>query len=151
LLTELISETIFFAQPRLDNQNIKLTHQLPDKFYFKAQKISLSQVFINLIHNASDAIEHLNEKWIHIEGVVLEDQHLLRLKFIDSGSGLEKELVEKMMTPFFTTKEAGKGTGLGLSVCLGIIRDHGGQLYVDFDALHTTFVIDLPIVSASSS
>jgi hydrogenase maturation factor len=69
----------------------------------------------------------------------------LRIKFIDSGLGLPEGVADKIMTPFFTTKEAGKGTGLGLSVCSGIIRDHNGQLYIDSKANHTTFVIDLPI------
>ena len=144
-LKDLLLESIFFAQPRLENQNIKLTYNIPENLYFRAQKISLSQVFINLIHNASDAIEQLDEKWIHIEGYILSDLNLLRIKIIDSGTGLPKELAEKMMTPFFTTKKAGKGTGLGLSVCLGIIRDHNGLLYIDYDATHTTFIMDLPL------
>lgn len=145
LLTDLVSDAVFFAQSKLETHKVKLNIDLPENSYIKAQKISLSQVFINLIHNASDAIENLDEKWIRIEGKILKSENILRIKFIDSGLGLPEGVADKIMTPFFTTKEAGKGTGLGLSVCSGIIRDHNGQLYIDSKANHTTFVIDLPI------
>ncbi len=143
-LHELINDSVFFTQNRLDSNGVNLIIDSPKDFFIRAQKVSLSQVFINLIHNASDAIESLEEKWIKVECRYIDDQKILRLKFIDSGTSLSSELAEKIMTPFFTTKEAGKGTGLGLPVCVGIISDHKGQLYFEQKSKNTTFVIDFP-------
>jgi len=62
----------------------------------------------------------------------------------DSGAAIPPELREKIMEPFFTTKEVGKGTGLGLPIAKGIAEAHGGRLYLDGEAPATTFVIELP-------
>lgn len=64
---------------------------------------------------------------------------------IDSGLGIPKHIAEKMMQPFFTTKEVGKGTGLGLSISLGIMEIHKGKLFIDSSLPNTAFVFDLPI------
>lgn len=64
----------------------------------------------------------------------------------DSGPGIPKEVQEKIFQPFFTTKELGKGTGLGLSISNSIIKDHGGELYIDNDSKNTCFVIKFPLL-----
>ncbi|HXH31529.1 MAG TPA: ATP-binding protein [Bacteriovoracaceae bacterium] len=53
---------------------------------------------------------------------------------------------EKMLEPFFSTKDIGQGTGLGLSISKGIIEGHGGSLVYDQDSPHTRFVIKLPLI-----
>jgi signal transduction histidine kinase len=62
----------------------------------------------------------------------------------DSGPGIAKELREKIMQPFFTTKKIGHGTGLGLSISKSLIEDHGGCLLLDPDSQQTRFFIYLP-------
>ena len=62
----------------------------------------------------------------------------------DSGRGIAEDVANKMMQPFFTTKELGKGTGLGLSIALGIVEEHQGTLHLDQNHAHTRFVIELP-------
>jgi len=73
-----------------------------------------------------------------------------RIKIIitDSGPGIPPELYEKIMQPFFTTKELNKGTGLGLSISLGLVEDHGGTLTIDRECSNTRFVVELPIAKA---
>lgn len=109
----------------------------------------MSQVILNLISNAIDAIESRpegdkenSEKWIKIHGEL--DKHLLRLFVVDSGPGIPAAIRDRIMNPFFTTKEVGKGTGLGLSLSKGIAEDHGGDLILDSSAPHTSFILELP-------
>ena len=54
-----------------------------------------------------------------------------RLVCADTGSGMSAEVLERAFDPFFTTKPPGSGSGLGLSICDGIIRGHGGQVFLD--------------------
>lgn len=67
---------------------------------------------------------------------------LIRVR--DNGPGIPKELRDKIMQPFFTTKEVGKGTGLGLSTAVGLIESQKGSLYLDDSDPQTCFVIELP-------
>ena len=103
-------------------------------------------MFINLINNATDAIEHLEKKWIKVK--VLYGNEIAKdkiiFKVIDSGAGIPIEIREKIHIPFFSTKAIGKGSGLGLSICDGIVQRHNGKFYVDEKAENTTFVIELP-------
>jgi C4-dicarboxylate-specific signal transduction histidine kinase len=89
-----------------------------------------------LINNAVDALEGKEKRWIKID--LLEKNNMLTLSVVDSGVGFAKEIQNKVMTPFFTTKEVGKGTGLGLSLSKAIMTAHSGHLEVDFSANHTT-------------
>jgi signal transduction histidine kinase len=68
----------------------------------------------------------------------------------DSGSGITPENMDKLFTPFFTTKEVGKGTGLGLPLCYGIVKMHKGKINIVSNSepekgpLGTSFIITLP-------
>lgn len=68
----------------------------------------------------------------------------VRITVMDSGNGIPESIANKLMQPFFTTKEVGKGTGLGLSISKGIIESHGGKFELDRNASHTSFVIEIP-------
>ena len=68
----------------------------------------------------------------------------------DSGRGIPPEVVQKMMDPFYTTKEIGKGTGLGLSTSLAIARAHGGHIRVSSEpGRGSRFHVLLPVAQAS--
>lgn len=68
----------------------------------------------------------------------------------DTGTGISAENMEKVFTPFFTTKEVGKGTGLGLPLCYGIVKMHKGKINIQSNdrpekgPTGTTFIIHLP-------
>jgi signal transduction histidine kinase len=71
--------------------------------------------------------------------------------FTDTGVGVPKDDYPKLFEPFFTTKKNGKAVGLGLSVAYGIVKEHGGFIYVESDANGgTTFQVSLPLKRASA-
>ena len=108
----------------------------------ECREIQIEQVIINLISNALDAIQNLDEKWVKIS--VLDLGKTVQISVQDSGKGIPIDLQDRIMAPFFTTKEIGKGTGLGLSISLGIINSHHGHFYLDNKNINTTFNIELP-------
>ncbi len=102
----------------------------------------LSQVIMNLLINACDAIKGRGE--INISSEALESH--IEIKVSDSGCGIEEADMLKLFDPFFTTKGIGKGTGLGLSISHGIIKKHGGLLTVSSTlGVGTCFTILLPL------
>lgn len=107
------------------------------------QEIPLSQVIINLINNAVDAISVL-PKPRFIECRIYDKNNRVYFSIKDSGNGIPLEIRKKMLNPFFTTKESSRGTGLGLSISLEIIRAHQGELYYVEGSTHTEFEFYLP-------
>ncbi len=84
----------------------------------------LEEVFLNLFVNAMDATEENGT--INLRTRQLNHQVMVEIS--DSGCGIPAEKLNKVLDPFFTTKEVGQGTGLGLSICYGIMEQHGGTL-----------------------
>jgi signal transduction histidine kinase len=106
----------------------------------------MSQVLLNLINNAFDAVNDLDEKWVNVH--TIQENNLQRIVVKDSGKGIPKPISEKLMYPFFTTKPLGKGTGLGLPICKRIVEKHNGKLFYDEQSSNTCFVIELPLNQA---
>jgi len=106
----------------------------------------LNQVFVNLIINASQAIEELDRNElgnITISTVMLD--HSVEIKISDDGPGISKLDQDRIFDLFFTTKPPGQGTGQGLAICHNIINNHKGTLGVESETgKGTTFVIVLP-------
>lgn len=101
----------------------------------------LSQVFMNLLVNASQAIEKQGE--ISIKTRYADGR--IRIWIADTGCGIPPQNLQKIFDPFFTTKEVGKGTGLGMSIASEIIKQHNGTITVSSEiGKGTTFAIDLP-------
>jgi signal transduction histidine kinase len=70
----------------------------------------------------------------------------LKVSISDDGPGIPAEKVNRVFDPFYTTKDVGEGTGLGLSICHGIIREHGGEIYVESNqGRGATFIVELPV------
>ncbi len=102
----------------------------------------LNQVFMNLLVNASHAIEKKGE--ICIRTRLLEDRVLIEIS--DNGCGIAPEKQAKIFDPFFTTKPVGKGTGLGLSIARSIIEAHQGEISLtSTPGQGSSFRIEIPI------
>lgn len=104
----------------------------------------ISQILINLLTNAFDAIsESTGKKWISIH--VESSNNKVNISVIDSGEGIDSSLANQIMSPFFTTKKKEKGTGLGLSISKAIAQNHSGDLILDLKAPQTKFTLSLPL------
>jgi signal transduction histidine kinase len=102
----------------------------------------LSQAILALLLNAYEATENMTDRWINI--VVDCSEQMVQIKFIDSGSGISPAIQEKLMQPFFTTKDVGQGQGLGLSTARAIVTQHNGELDYDPTCEKTCFIMTLP-------
>lgn len=142
-LHSLIEETLNFCGERLKSREVALTiGEFPGDLRFEGRATEISQVLLNLLNNASDAVGGLREKWVKIS--VSKAESWIEIRVTDSGNGIPPEIAEKVFLPFFTTKEVGKGTGMGLSISRNIVRIHGGELEIDNRSANTCFVIRLP-------
>lgn len=140
LLEQVIEE--IRRQPSFEDVQI-VRHFDPDLPTIQADPAQLQQVFINLLNNGAESIEG--------DGTItlttrLVDGHWVEVQVSDTGSGIPEENLNRLFTPFFTTKPPGKGTGLGLSIVYGIVKMHRGQITVQSQVAHgTTFVVTLPV------
>lgn len=142
-LSTIVSETLDLCHARFEHEDIKVyVAPLPPYWTAECRRSQISQVFLNLLNNAHDAISELAEKWIRVECADIGLAYTIRIT--DSGHGIPPEIAAKIMAPFFTTKPTGRGTGLGLSISSNILTDHGGSLAIDQQAKNTSFVITLP-------
>jgi signal transduction histidine kinase len=106
----------------------------------------LKQVYLNVINNACEAMEERPVKKISIR--LLKDEKYFITEITDTGNGITKENMNKLFTPFFTTKKIGKGTGLGLAISYGIIKMHKGDIRAKSTVGEgTTIIIRLPLSS----
>lgn len=149
---QLIEETLSFCNERFKNNGIQITVDDFDKnLRFEGRATEVSQVLLNLLNNAHDAIAGRKEKWIKVS--IVDQPEWINIQVTDCGDGITPEIRERIFQPFFTTKEIGKGTGMGLSISVGIIKQHKGELKLDTRCPNTRFVIRLPkkqtVVSAA--
>lgn len=117
--------------------------------YVNCRPYQLEQVLICLISNANDALKPRKDGWVRLDVECLNENVVF--KVTDSGQAIPEDVIQKMMQPFFTTKEPGKGTGLGLSISKGLVEDHGGRLYYNKHNNNTQFVVELPILELQTS
>ena len=142
-LGQILQETAEFCRERFKHHGVDFRIKIEaGDLTFRGRSVQISQVIVNLLNNAFDAVEGVEEKWI--EARAYGDETGVALSVSDSGPGIPANLRHQIMIPFFTTKEIGKGTGLGLSVSAGIIEGHQGKLTLDAESAPTRFVIHLP-------
>lgn len=119
-------------------------------------KTLMHQVLVNIINNAVDAMDGEGTISIKVSRIAHSDNYLhqfpemnekyyCKIEITDTGHGMEKETMERIFEPFYTTKDVGKGTGLGLSIVHSIIKEHKGEVTVVSElGKGTTFTLLLP-------
>ena len=143
-VNSIISDVISLCSEKFASQGIKIIYDSELNTEIECRPTDISQILLNLLNNAFDAIQNQNSKWIKIE-VSTEASEMVCIAVIDSGTGVPVSFRDKIMQPFFTTKEVGKGTGLGLSISKGLAEAHNGDLELDAKSIQTKFQIKLPI------
>lgn len=128
-LNDLIETTLGFSQRQLTIKNIKIIKDYaPDLLKILGNKNKLQQVILNIITNARDAMPHGGNFVIKTTNL---NNDKISMEFLDTGVGIDKNTLDKILEPFFTTKDIGKGVGLGLSVSHGIIKSHNGEIEIE--------------------
>jgi two-component system, NtrC family, C4-dicarboxylate transport sensor histidine kinase DctB len=129
-LDEVIRDTLEIVAARLKAADAELVIDLdPQVPSVKAGFVRLQQVLVNIITNAADAVEGLDQRQIALS--VQRQGDVVCVEVRDHGPGVQAAIRERIFDPFFTTKGVGKGLGLGLSISYNIVKDFGGSLSVD--------------------
>jgi len=147
VLQEKIDESIKIVKASLQNSYIDLIKDIdydkPVKLMIVGQE--LSQVIINILNNAKDAIVQRKIENGYIKIKLVEESNTVHIIIEDNAQGIKKENMPKIFDPYFTTKHKFKGTGLGLYMSKTIIEKHfDGELSVQNGADGAMFTISLP-------
>lgn len=142
-MKDIVEEALLLCEQKLIHNQIRLDFVTEGRdLQIECRPADVAKVVLSLISNAFDAVQGQDEKWVEVD--TIDKDSVVELWVTDNGPGISPNLIEKIMQPFFTTKEVGKGTGLGLSISRGIVLSHNGELYVDQTSPHTKFVAVFP-------
>jgi signal transduction histidine kinase len=144
-ITEIVDDALTMTKRKIDSTGIKLIKELtcdPPKVVLVHKNI-ISQVLINLINNACDALEGDTAPYIKIVDQLNKDGGVT-LSIIDSGNIPNSLDRERLFEPFYTSKVVGKGTGLGLSLARQIMHQHKGNIILDQNFPTTKFDLIFP-------
>ena len=147
-INEILEKTVDLRSYEMLVNNIELVseldHNIPQTI---ADAHQLQQVFLNVITNAEQAMLDAHGKGrLTIRTRAKARKRIITVEIIDDGPGIPEEQQMRIFDPFFTTKEVGKGTGLGLSLSYGMIKEHGGDIYVKSRlGKGTHFFIEIPV------
>ncbi len=143
-LNEAAREVIELSVSVLQRNGVILRQELAgDLPLVQGDRIQLQQVILNLLHNASDAMRTVEERYRELAIRTECDGDSVRLSVRDAGVGLEPQTAEKLFEAFFTTKN--DGMGIGLSICRSIIEAHHGRIWVtQNDGPGCTFTFAIP-------
>lgn len=128
-LNKIVNDILIFINLQAKKYNIEIKREFSEIPEINGIANQLQQVCTNLVLNGMDAIrKEKNSGTLTIR--TYEEDSCIIMETIDDGCGIPAENINKLMDPFFTTKDVGEGTGLGLSICYGIIRKHEGSIEI---------------------
>ncbi len=157
-IPKLIDGALEIMKVEIHSRGVEIDMSLPgDLPYVEANAVQLTQVFVNLILNAIQAMPDGGRITIKADATTRDAypsvklppaprRQLLRIRVRDSGSGISSKNLDKVFDPFFTTKPVGQGSGLGLSVSHAIITRHRGTILAMSDGKSgAEFTILIPV------
>lgn len=144
-LSAIVDEMIILLSPLAKKQGVELIIHAPaQELLVSAGHLRLSQVVINLVTNAMDAVKGRVDQRVEVSWYIENGQAIIAVK--DSGEGVPEALKEKIFTPFFTTKGVGVGLGLGLFIVYNMVKEFQGSIEVQREADYGgVFYITLPL------
>jgi two-component system NtrC family sensor kinase len=142
-INTILDEILLLHEKQFSENNIIIEIDLADAMpSVLASKNQLRQVFLNMFHNAGDAMPDGGTLTVK---TAVEDGEIA-IEISDNGIGINEKDIKNIFDAFFTTKSSVKGVGLGLSVCYGFIAEHGGDIQVTSEqGVGTCFKITLPV------
>lgn len=142
-INTILDEILLLHEKQFSENNIIIEIDLADGMpSVLASKNQLRQVFLNMFHNAGDAMPDGGTLTVK---TAVEDSEIA-IEISDNGIGINEKDIKNIFDAFFTTKSSVKGVGLGLSVCYGFIAEHGGDIQVTSEqGVGTCFKITLPV------
>jgi signal transduction histidine kinase len=141
-------ENDFNLKSQYDFRNIQIIREYEQNLpVLYCDRNKLRQVFLNLLKNASHALEDSGKKNPTLILMIKTDKKYINIAIKDNGTGMDKKIQNKIFEPFFTTKKVGSGTGLGLSISYNIITNiHKGIMKVESQmGTGTKFTLKIPI------
>jgi two-component system NtrC family sensor kinase len=141
-VNELLESIVLFLDKQMREVNIDIETRFGEEIpKVMGSTNQLRQLLLNIIRNAKEAMPQGGILSLETMG---EDKRVI-IHIKDTGIGIPKGIQDKIFEAFFTTKQEVKGVGLGLSVCYGIVRDHGGEIFVESEeGRGSTFSVILP-------
>jgi PAS domain S-box-containing protein len=139
--TELVEQVLTLVKKRLELSNIQVTTDWREVPPILAAADQLTQIFLNLIINAIEAIDHNGQ----INIAIYPDGEKVAISFTNTGPTIPRKILSTIFEPFFSTKA--EGSGLGLWVCHSLVQQHGGSLTVEnlTDSQGVVFTVKLPL------
>jgi C4-dicarboxylate-specific signal transduction histidine kinase len=126
-INEVVEGIVMLVRHELERNHILVRMDLFERLpTVQGDSVQLQQVLLNLILNAADALADVVDRPREITVMTRPESGGVRVEVKDNGVGIEKEKLESIFQPFYTTKT--NGMGLGLSISRSIIKNHGGQL-----------------------
>jgi signal transduction histidine kinase len=122
--------------------SVRITNNVDPELHVVGRPTELTQVFVNLLSNATKAQDGAPDPWIIVDG----ERHngTVRVRVRDGGHRPSPEQLDRMFRTQFTTAAEGEGTGLGLTICKHIVDEHEGDIWVDRESPNTSIVVELP-------
>ncbi len=152
---DVLDEVLALTEAQIIKDGINLNVDFPAGLHkVLADFQQVEQVFLNIINNARYALNQKHPKAhpkknfiIQANEETIDDTLFLEVTFLDSGTGIPAEIIDRLYNPFFSTKPSGIGTGLGLAISHGIITDHGGKLTLKSSyGEYAQVTIQLPVI-----
>lgn len=139
---DLIAQQVALITPQATARHVTVRTQFADSLpTVHADRIRLEQVLLNLLVNGMEAMQDSGE--LSVQAVRAGDGSEVRIEVTDPGSGIPKNIQDRVLDPYFTTKNG--GTGMGLALCDKIVRQHAGTLDFQSSESETTFGFTIPI------
>jgi C4-dicarboxylate-specific signal transduction histidine kinase len=129
-LQRLVEEASALALVGAKEQEVKVEFDFPpeDSLVF-VNRVQIQQVLLNLIRNAVEAMQEVNQRALMIRARVVQCGTMVQVSVRDTGSGLAPEVLKNLFKPFTTTKQS--GMGVGLSISRTIVEAHGGKIWAE--------------------
>jgi len=150
LLDQMVREAVCLLQPAAESKNIRVSFTGPLEVPTEMDSVLIKRLISNLLSNAIDASPEGSEIEVRLAPLPKSEpnREWHRLRIIDHGEGISAENLQRVFTPYFTTKNTGdgkRGFGLGLAIARKIVHLHGGNLSITSKEKEgTTLQVDLP-------